>query len=123
MSETKRALTEAFNATWQHRSEFTPVIAPTRDPGLLDVWSLLPHTICGKCGVPRCMAFAASLLQQASRPDPCPALRDDLPFADNRSALGVMAEAPLHPGPEPSPGLGESSDSHARSAEPSRARC
>ena len=84
------ALTEAVNATWQHRSELIPVTSRRRAPGPLDVWALLPQTNCGQCGVPTCMAFAFGLLQQTRFVADCPPLRRDPAFAESRAALEAM---------------------------------
>jgi len=83
-------LTEAVNTTWQHRSKLKPVTSRRRAPGLLDIWALLPHTNCGQCGVPTCMAFATGLLQQSHHVAQCPALRSDQAFADSRATLEAM---------------------------------
>lgn len=61
-----------------------------RAPRLLDVWALLPHTNCGQCGVPTCMAFASGLLQQTRHTPECPALGQDQAFAESRAALEAM---------------------------------
>jgi ArsR family metal-binding transcriptional regulator len=84
------ALTQAVNATWQHRSELIPVTSRRRAPAPLDVWALLPQTNCGQCGIPTCMAFAFGLLQQTRRIADCPALREDPAFSESRATLEAM---------------------------------
>ena len=59
-----KALTEAVNAIWAHRTELVAVTAARTAPRLLDIWALLPQTNCKQCGEATCMAFAAALLQQ-----------------------------------------------------------
>ncbi len=44
----------------------------------LDIYKLLPKTNCGHCGVPSCMAFAASVLQGLKSLNGCPYLSKDL---------------------------------------------
>ncbi len=43
-------------------------------PTIIDILRLTPKTNCGKCGLPTCMAFAASLLSGQAAPDACPHL-------------------------------------------------
>lgn len=84
------ALTEAINATWEHRDRLTAVTARRRVPRPLDVWALLPQTNCKRCGEATCMAFAFALLQQRRSLDECPPLQEDAAFADRRAAIEAM---------------------------------
>jgi ArsR family metal-binding transcriptional regulator len=84
------ALTEAINATWEHRAELAAVTGRRRAPRPLDVWALLPQTNCGECGEPTCMAFAFGLLQQTRRTFDCPILKDDGTLAGSRATLEAM---------------------------------
>ncbi len=84
------ALTEAINATWEHRAELVAVTVRRRAPRPLDVWTLLPRTNCGRCGESTCMAFAFALLEQLRRPESCPPLQDGLGFVDQRRALEAI---------------------------------
>lgn len=81
------ALTEAINATWEHRGQLAAVTASRRAPGLLDVWSLLPRSNCRQCGEQTCMAFAAALLQQRRTLAGCLPLQADSALADRRATL------------------------------------
>ncbi len=84
------ALTEAINATWEHRAQLMAVTAPRRTPRPLDVWALLPQTNCKQCGEATCMAFAFALLQQKRTLAECLPLQDDAAFADRRAAIEAM---------------------------------
>ena len=84
------ALTEAINATWEHRAELVAVTGRRRAPRPLDVWALLPQTNCGRCGEATCIAFAFSLLQQRRELADCDVLPKDEGFADRRTALQAM---------------------------------
>ncbi len=84
------ALTEAINATWEHRAELVAVTVRRRAPRPLDVWTLLPRTNCGMCGEPTCMAFAFALLQQRCRLESCGPLRAETVTDDQRRALEAM---------------------------------
>lgn len=84
------ALTEAINATWEHRRELVAVMTPCSAPRPLDVWALLPQTNCRRCGEATCMAFAFGLLQQKRTLAECSVLQADPAFADRRAALGAM---------------------------------
>lgn len=44
----------------------------------LEIYKALPKTNCGQCGVPSCMAFAASVLQGLKGLDKCPYLEKDM---------------------------------------------
>lgn len=84
------ALTQAVNATWQHRAELIPVTGRRRAPAPLDVWGLLIQTNCGACGLPTCMAFAFGLLHHTHRLAQCPPLGSGPAFAESRAALEAM---------------------------------
>ena len=84
------ALTEAINATWDHRAELVAVTIGRRAPRPLDVWTLLPQTNCGQCGEATCMAFAFGLLQHKRSVVECPPLRADDASTDRRAALEAM---------------------------------
>ena len=84
------ALTEAINATWDHRAELVAVTAGRRAPRPLDVWTLLPQTNCGQCGEATCMAFAFGLLQHKRAVVECPPLRADDALTDRRATLEAM---------------------------------
>jgi len=85
-----KALTDAINATWDHRDELVAINAVRRAPRLLDVWSLLPQTNCGQCGEATCMAFACNLLMQKRELIECIPLQSDSDFADRRATLEAM---------------------------------
>jgi ArsR family metal-binding transcriptional regulator len=88
--ELLKALVDAVNATWAHRSELTAAAAARRLPRLLDVWALLPQTNCGQCGEATCMAFAAALLGQKRSLTECPTLISDPAFGERQAALEAM---------------------------------
>ncbi len=84
------ALTEAINATWEHRAELVVVTDRRRSPRPLDVWALLPQTNCGLCGEATCIAFAFGLTQQHCTLAACGLLIHEEGFADRRTALLAM---------------------------------
>ncbi len=84
------ALTEAINATWEHRDESKAVTTGRRAPRPLDVWGLLPKTNCKRCGEATCMAFAFGLLQQKRELDECPVLQTDAAFAERHATLKAL---------------------------------
>ena len=84
------ALTEAINATWDHRAELVAVTVGRRAPRPLDVWTLLPQTNCGQCGEATCMAFAFGLLQHKRAVVECPPLCADDALTDRRATLEAM---------------------------------
>ena len=85
-----RALTEAINATWLHRTELVAVTAARSAPRLLDIWVLLPQTNCSQCGESTCMAFAAALLQQKRSISECPILVTNPTFEGRQATLEAM---------------------------------
>ena len=88
--ELLKALTDAINATWDHRAELVAMTAARRAPRPLDVWALLPQTNCGQCGEATCMAFAFNLLMQNHVLAECLPLKSDAAFADRRATLAAM---------------------------------
>jgi ArsR family metal-binding transcriptional regulator len=86
------ALTDAINATWDHRNELVAASAARRAPRPLDVWALLPQTNCALCGEPTCMAFAFKLVQQQREWTACEVLVHNEGFADRRAALKSMLD-------------------------------
>lgn len=86
------ALTDAINATWEHRNKLVAASAARRAPRPLDVWALLPQTNCALCGEPTCMAFAFKLVQQQRKWMACEALVHNEGFADRRVALQSMLD-------------------------------
>jgi ArsR family metal-binding transcriptional regulator len=84
------ALTEAINATWEHRHELKPAIGARRRPRPLDIFALLPQTNCRQCGEATCMAFAFGLLQQNRTLEECPSLAQDPAFDDRRATLVAL---------------------------------
>jgi ArsR family metal-binding transcriptional regulator len=85
-----KALTDAINATWDHRDELVAINTVRRAPRPLDVWSLLPQTNCGQCGEATCMAFACNLLMQKRELIECTPLHSDVTFADRLETLKAM---------------------------------
>lgn len=88
--ELLEALTDAINATWEHRTELRPVTVRQKAPQWLDIWSLLPQTNCQQCGEATCMAFAAALLQQKRNLGECLPLLSDANYGDRRATLETM---------------------------------
>jgi ArsR family metal-binding transcriptional regulator len=88
--ELLKALTDAINETWEHRTELLPMKTIRRAPRPLDIWSLLPQTNCRQCGEATCMAFAVKLLQQEAELNECSPLKNDSAFTDRLSALEAL---------------------------------
>jgi len=88
--ELLKALAEAINATWEHRTELVAVKHARHAPQWLDIWALLPQTNCKQCGEATCMAFAASLLQQKRTVTDCLPLNADSSYADRQAALEAI---------------------------------
>lgn len=84
------ALTEAVNATWEHRAELTAVAQPLRRPRPMDVYALLPQTNCRECGEATCMAFAFGLVQRKRTLAECPPLAGDPAHAEQRATLAAL---------------------------------
>ena len=81
------ALTDAINATWEHRTELVAPTSPRRAPRPLDIWELLPQTNCGACGEATCLAFAFKLVQQQQELRACATMVQGEAFRDRRLAL------------------------------------
>ncbi len=84
------ALTEAINATWEHRDQLVAVTARRRVPRPLDVWALLPQTNCKECGFPTCLAFAMKLAAKQAELDKCPYVSEEA-----RAQLAESAAPPV----------------------------
>jgi len=84
------ALTEAINATWEHRLELVPATTGRRAPRPLDLWELFPRTNCRQCGEATCMAFAFGLIQGARSLNACAPLLNDPESGEPLSALSGM---------------------------------
>jgi ArsR family metal-binding transcriptional regulator len=85
-----KALTEAINATWEHRAELVAATTARRAPRWLDILTLLPQTNCKQCGEATCMAFAAALLQHKRQVTECAPLASDAALGDRRATLEAM---------------------------------
>ena len=85
-----KALVDAINATWDHRTELVAATAARRAPRWLDILTMLPQTNCKQCGEATCMAFAAALLQQKRQLTECLPLILDSAFGDRRATLDAM---------------------------------
>ncbi len=68
---------ERINDVWESRDKITPNHTTRIPPKLLDVLRLLPRTNCGKCGLPTCMAFAASLVEGERCVEDCPIMLEE----------------------------------------------
>ena len=84
------ALTDAVNATWDHRHELVAMTARRQAPRPLDVWTLLPQTNCRRCGEATCMAFAFALIQHERALTECLPLVADPVFFDRCATLEAI---------------------------------
>ncbi|MFP3904603.1 MAG: acetyl-CoA decarbonylase/synthase complex subunit gamma [Armatimonadota bacterium] len=57
----------------------------------VDIYPHLPHTNCGDCGVPTCMAFAMKLAQQQASLDECPHVSEEAQQALESASAPPMA--------------------------------
>jgi len=63
---------DLINDAYESKSEITPNYESRKQPGVLQVYNLLPKTNCKKCGEQSCMAFAAKLSKFDAEIDACP---------------------------------------------------
>ena len=84
------ALTEAINATWEHRHELRPPTTGRRAPRHLDLYALLPKTNCKQCGEASCLAFAVMLVLQKRSLEECLPLYSEAVFAEQRTTLEAL---------------------------------
>lgn len=56
-------LVATINRVWEQRDSIQPNHQAAREPGLLEVYRLLPGGNCRECGEATCLAFAAKLLK------------------------------------------------------------
>jgi ArsR family metal-binding transcriptional regulator len=88
--ELLNALTEAINATWEHRDKLVPATGIRRAPRPLDIYVLLPQTNCQKCGEATCMAFACALLLQTRTVEECEIIKNDPIFVERMNTLKTL---------------------------------
>ena len=81
-----RGLVDLVNRTWERRAEVTPDYAPHKRPTSMELYQLLPHTNCTKCGEATCWNFALKLATSQKRMSNCIPL-SDLQYAANLTAL------------------------------------
>ncbi len=81
------ALTEAINATWEHRHTLVKETKRKRPPGHLDIYNLLPQTNCRQCGQATCLAFAVRLLLNELKIKDCLPLQQDPLFNERLKTL------------------------------------
>ncbi len=84
------ALTQAINATWEHRAELVAATGQRRAPRPLDIWALLPQTNCKACGEATCMAFAFGLVQDRHAITECTVLDNAEAMLDRKVALHAL---------------------------------
>lgn len=87
-----KALTDAINATWEHRNELVAASAARRAPRLMEIWSLLPRTNCRQCREPTCYAFAIRLTTAQKNLSDCPPLFEP-GYTENLVVLQEMVVA------------------------------
>ncbi|MGQ9674855.1 MAG: (Fe-S)-binding protein [Chloroflexota bacterium] len=56
-------LVEVINRTWEQRADIEPRHDTARQPGLIEIYRMLPGSNCRACGEATCMAFAARLVR------------------------------------------------------------
>ena len=67
-------LLDFLNGVRQRQNEIVPKYKVFRQMSVVDIIRLLPRTNCRECGFPTCLAFAASVSLQETRPECCPHL-------------------------------------------------
>lgn len=65
---------DLVNDVYESRFELTSNDESRKQPGVLEVYHLLPQTNCKQCGEQSCMAFAAKLCKFEAEIDGCPLL-------------------------------------------------
>lgn len=60
------------------KEKLTPVLERRATVTVLEIFRSLPHTNCGSCGYPTCMAFAAGVFQRSTVLASCAPIRQDL---------------------------------------------
>lgn len=81
-----RGLVGLVNRTWECRAEVTPDYVPHKRPTSMELYQLLPHTNCTKCGEATCWNFALKLVTSQKRMSDCIPLSDPQ-YAANLTAL------------------------------------
>lgn len=84
------ALTEAINATWEHRHELKPIRTRKRPSGHLDIYALLPQTNCKQCGEATCLAFAVGLVTGQRTQTECVPLQTEPTYLERKTTLEAM---------------------------------
>jgi ArsR family metal-binding transcriptional regulator len=71
------SIIDTVNNIWNRRNEIKPNFeAKKHFPNVLDIYKLLPGTNCKECGLPTCMAFAATLRSDSTKSSLCPYLSE-----------------------------------------------
>lgn len=70
-------LLEMINRTWERRADIEPSYQAAKEPGLMEVYRLLPGSNCRVCGEATCMAFAAKLVREEAELVDCQPLFTD----------------------------------------------
>ena len=64
-------LVDVINRTWDQRANIEPRHEAARQPGLIEVYRLLPGSNCRACGEATCLAFAAKLARGEANLELC----------------------------------------------------
>ena len=70
-------LKQEINAAWERRGEITPSFEVAAQPGIFEIFKLLPLTNCRACGQPTCLVFAVQVSQGAQGLAACPYLNGE----------------------------------------------
>lgn len=65
---------DLVNDVYESKFEITPNFESRKQPGVLQIYNLLPKANCKKCGEQSCMAFAAKLSKFDAEINGCPLL-------------------------------------------------
>jgi len=83
------------NRTWESRGDIEPSHEAAREPGLLEVYRLLPGGNCRLCGQPSCLAFAARLLREEVALGACQPLFAEEHTTKRQGLVALLREAGL----------------------------
>lgn len=65
-------LQREINDTWERRDEIEPSTKSRKQPVLLEIFKLLPHTNCKECDQPTCLVFASLVVEGVKDQNDCP---------------------------------------------------
>ena len=86
-------LKSIINDTYEKRNKIKPSYKTRTKMDVLKIYKLLPRLNCGKCGLPTCMAFSASLISEEISIDRCTPLFTEEYGQTRKQILSMLEEA------------------------------